>query len=103
MDEQGRRNRYDCYGMVVPLFQCAVSFPDGFDHLGTRHLHSCLRSQELPSSVHALPWLYELAIVGHVSFPAPYAFSFYSKICEPVCSEQNTIQAYKNSYYVAPA
>ena len=27
--------------MVVPLFQCAVSFPDGFDHLGTIHLRSC--------------------------------------------------------------
>ena len=24
--------------MVIPLFQCAVSFPDGFDCLGTRHL-----------------------------------------------------------------
>ena len=24
--------------MVVPLFQCALSFPDGFDRLGTIHL-----------------------------------------------------------------
>ena len=27
--------------MVVPLFQCAVSFPDGFDRLGMIHLRSC--------------------------------------------------------------